>query len=227
MENTTDKPLLSLAPGSRLLLMRHGRTEYNRLGIRCGGDVDIPLDEVGRSQAMATGAQIRAAGIAVHWMTTGTLIRLRQSAEIVAEALGIREVAHDPRLNERRLGDWNGQAITETEAALRAGVAPPGGESSDEFRERVLGWFREFQWRVGDNPGLMVVSKGVCRILGEALTGRNHPLDNGRLLAIEADETGRCVVSELLETTPIHIPSLTNQTASAASINPGDVHAAH
>ena len=41
----------------RVLLWRHGRTEWNLVN-RFQGNRDVPLDEVGRAQAMAAAANL-------------------------------------------------------------------------------------------------------------------------------------------------------------------------
>ena len=48
--------------GRALLFMRHGETEFNRRKVRCGGDVDIPLTELGEAQARAAGKGVSVCG---------------------------------------------------------------------------------------------------------------------------------------------------------------------
>lgn len=173
--------------------MRHGQTDYNRRHVRCGGDVDIPLDAVGRKQAGDVGCLLKAAQQPVAWIVASMLQRTDETARIVGECLGGVPLSHDPRLNERQLGEWNGLPIDQTEARLRAGDMPPGGESNAVFRARVQSWLGDFLPLLVE-PGLVVASKGVGRILGELLLGAAGPaMGNGSLLLFEGTPSGNRV----------------------------------
>lgn len=148
---------------------RHGMTEPNRLGVRCGGDMDVPLLEEGREHARAIARELQRREAHPRLILTGTLARTQETARIVAEALGGLAIECDEVFNERRLGGWNGLPIADTETLLAAKVTPPGGESEAEFGARVG---RALQRIEPHAPlGLLVVSsKGVGRIL-HALSG--------------------------------------------------------
>src|SRR5437764_11145661 len=49
-------PMSSSRP---LVFVRHGATQANIAELRCGGDLDVPLIELGRCQAVATAQRIR------------------------------------------------------------------------------------------------------------------------------------------------------------------------
>lgn len=148
----------------RFLFMRHGETEYNRRGVRCGGDVDIPLTDRGEEQARAAAARIQAEHAGIDMILAGPLLRTRRTAEIVADALGGCPVITHDGLLERRLGDWNGLDIESTQADLAAGVTPPGGEAEGEFRARVAAALTDILGR-GHRLPLLVGSKGVGRVV--------------------------------------------------------------
>lgn len=167
---------------TRFLFLRHGCTEYNQAGLRCGGDVDIPLNAEGRLQATAAAHTIAASGWPLAWIVTSPLQRTRATAAAVAATLGDMAVNLDPRLYERRLGAWNGQPAELTESALRRGETPPGGESRAEFRARVLAWLEDWRPRLAE-PGLIVASKGIGRVLSEELTGEDCRAENCQVLA--------------------------------------------
>jgi len=81
-----------------IFLARHGETEWNRVG-RWQGSTDIPLSEVGRDQALALAERLRGRGITeAH---ASDLSRARETAEIVAAALGVAPVRLDARFRER------------------------------------------------------------------------------------------------------------------------------
>lgn len=182
-----------LPPGCRFYLMRHGQTDDNRRQVRCGGDVDVPLNATGRDQADALGGWLKSAGLGITWIMSSTLQRTDETARRVAAQLGLMSLDCDPRLNERRLGEWNGLPIAATEAWLRAGQTPPGGESAADFRTRIEVWLADTLPRF-DQPGLIVASKGVGRVLSEILTGAaGLPMDNASLLHFEGSAAGNRV----------------------------------
>lgn len=122
---------------------RHGETESNLLG-RYAGHNSEPLTDAGRSQMSGLAAQLGLLGIKEVW--TSEVARARESAELVGDVLGI-PVRADPRLNELRMGPWEG--LTEAQVAdrfpdayglwctLPDRVALDGRETLDELAARV------------------------------------------------------------------------------------------
>ena len=94
-------------------LARHGQTESNVLE-RYGGRSPEPLTTTGRAQISGLAAQLALAGIGEIW--TSEIVRARESAELVGVVLG-KPVRVDQRLNEMRLGPWEG--LSEQEVADR------------------------------------------------------------------------------------------------------------
>jgi probable phosphoglycerate mutase len=165
--------------------VRHGQTEYNRREIRCGGDLDIPLTEIGARQAGRVAGQLQTAGAAIGLIVTSPLQRTHRTAEIISAALGGLEIVLVPGFIERRLGDWNGRPIKDTEPLLRAGRTPPGGESEAEFHARIETTLDSLRPLLDRRP-LVVASKGVARVLGEIL-GIEERLDAANAQIIEFD----------------------------------------
>ncbi|MEV4057860.1 bifunctional RNase H/acid phosphatase [Amycolatopsis sp. NPDC049688] len=134
---------------TRLLLLRHGQTEMSALR-RYSGRGDVPLTELGRSQAAAAAKRLAATdGLVVDGeavpIVSSPLTRTKQTAQAVADALGGRVETH-PGLIETDFGEWEG--LTFAEAADRdpelhrswlsdSSVPPPGGESFDVVHRRV------------------------------------------------------------------------------------------
>jgi 2,3-bisphosphoglycerate-dependent phosphoglycerate mutase len=169
----------SSACPSPLLFMRHGATALNAAGLRCGGDVDLPLTELGHCQAVLAAQRLAALRPRVGVIVVSALQRTRQTADIVGRSLHGVETLVDAAFNERRLGTWNRRPIAETQAELAAGVTPPGGESNDEFTQRICDAVAATLVPLLDQRPLLVASKGVARVLGE-LCGHSasEPLDN-------------------------------------------------
>lgn len=181
---------MQLPPGTRFFLLRHGRTDYNRRLVRCGGDIDIPLDAVGRRQAEIAGCLLRDAREPINSIVSSCLQRTAETARIVSAHLGQAPIHHDVRLDERHLGEWNGLPIAATSAWLAEKRTPPGGESEAVFSARVLSWLNEHLVTV-NRPGLVVASKGVGRVLMEALSGEaGVAMPNGSLLLLEGSASG-------------------------------------
>ena len=134
---------------TRLLLLRHGQTEMSALR-RYSGRGDVPLTELGRTQAAAAAKRLAAMdGLVVDGeavpIISSPLTRTKQTAQAVADALGGRVETH-PGLIETDFGEWEG--LTFAEAADRdpelhrswlgdSSVPPPGGESFDVVHRRV------------------------------------------------------------------------------------------
>jgi len=88
----------------RLYLTRHGRTHWNQQG-RFQGSVDIPLDEVGRTQAAEIVEKLRGK---VQVAVSSDLSRARETARIIADALNIPLLDPEPELRERGYGILEG-----------------------------------------------------------------------------------------------------------------------
>ena len=130
------------AAPTTLLLLRHGQTPLS-IERRFSGIGDPELTEVGRAQAAA--AASRLATSAATSIVSSPLARARQTAQAVADALGL-PVEVDEGLRETDFGDWEGHSFSEVrkkwpremEAWLAStAVAPPFGESFDETTTRV------------------------------------------------------------------------------------------
>lgn len=126
----------------RLLLIRHGQTEYNQTG-RMQGQLDIPLSAVGRDEAR------QAAEGLVDWpigtIVSSDLQRAVDTASAIAAASRL-EFTTDPRLRETDLGEWSGRGREEVDASfpgarshwrLHPLWAPPGGETRLEVSARA------------------------------------------------------------------------------------------
>lgn len=134
---------MQLETGSAtLILMRHGETAWNREK-RIMGDLDIPLNELGKKQCANAAALLD--GFGVDRIVTSPLMRAAQTAEIVASRLSVPVIA-EPRLVEVRFGQWQGKTYEEVAADPRylAFAADPvanptaGGETAACVQRRGL-----------------------------------------------------------------------------------------
>jgi probable phosphoglycerate mutase len=165
-----------------LYFVRHGVTEPNFRGFRCGGDLDLPLMDIGCDQAYLLAKHIDKMNLRIGVIVTGSLIRTRQTASIISAVLGNVPIEIDPLFNERRLGQWNNRPIAETEELLAAKVTPPGGESEDDFTRRVEAALENLR-PLFDRRPLLVSSKGVGRVLNGLLGGEGRmQVGNGEIV---------------------------------------------
>ena len=151
----------------RLILLRHGQTEYNATR-RMQGHLDTELSDTGVEQARAAALMMRELGVGK--IVASDLSRARRTAEIVAAVLGL-DFTVDERLRETHLGQWQGKTHAEVDSAdarVRAhwrnnpGWAPPEGESRldvarrarpvvDELMASYSGW---------DESSVLIVAHG-------------------------------------------------------------------
>ena len=129
----------------RVILIRHGETQWNREGRVQGYHADSPLTETGRGQARALAERLARERVdALYASDTG---RTRGTASPIGAATGLR-VIHDAGLRERNYGAFEGRTFTEVERDFPAEYGrfrtrdphyvPPGGESAAQFRDRVM-----------------------------------------------------------------------------------------
>lgn len=95
------------------MLLRHGRTAHNADG-RIQGQLDVPLDELGRVQADALGTVFAADPPTV--VVSSDLARARATAQAVCDHVGL-PLGIDPRLRETHFGQWQG--LTGEEVSVR------------------------------------------------------------------------------------------------------------
>ena len=163
----------------RLILLRHGETEYNATS-RMQGQLDTVLSDRGVAQAHAAAKELRGLGISK--IVSSDLMRAKHTADVVGADLGL-PVGVDTRLRETHLGDWQGKTHSEVDNAhdgaravwrTDASWAPPRGESRLEVAERAREVVDELmrgyrQW--DDSAVLLVAHGGTIAALTASLLG--------------------------------------------------------
>ncbi|MDH3752425.1 MAG: histidine phosphatase family protein [Acidimicrobiia bacterium] len=131
---------------TRLLLVRHGESNATVQGILAGELHCTGLSDLGRRQAAALARRFDADGVhAVDALWSSQLPRARETAEILATALGGLEPNIDADLEEQRPGDADGTRFADFADRFgrvdhrRAPFTPmaPGAESFAGFHHRV------------------------------------------------------------------------------------------
>lgn len=154
-----------------MLLLRHGRTQWNTIG-RAQGHADVPLDEVGEQQVRVAAGLLTALQPDRLW--SSDLTRAHQTALAVAEQCGL-EVTVDPRLREFDVGERQG--LTWEESVERfpwilAGVGlgerlrdVPGAEDDQAVLARVAPAVEEALAALGPGETGVVVGHGAAHKL--------------------------------------------------------------
>jgi glucosyl-3-phosphoglycerate phosphatase len=156
----------------RLLLVRHGQSEWNA-GRVLQGQADIPLSALGRAQAETLAPVIAA--LKPCRAVTSDLSRARETAL----RLGHGDARPEPGFREIDVGIWQGKPIAELQAADAAAYAgwragthrPADGEGWEDFLSRI-GAALKVEIDAGDARTLLVVCHGgVIRAALQALCG--------------------------------------------------------
>lgn len=121
----------------RIILVRHGQTEWN-IERRYQGQQDTDLTDLGRQQMVSAASWLESESI--DKLVTSPLKRAKESADIVAEACGLHTQI-DHRLTELYLGRWEGQPYsTGRRVDNWFKLAPHGGEKGTLFHNRIKNW---------------------------------------------------------------------------------------
>jgi len=176
---------------NRIVLVRHGQTEWNREE-RFRGRVDIDLDETGLKQAEA------AAETVARWEVTAIysspLKRAMTTAEAIAKRLNLA-IGPLEGINDMDFGAWQGLAIAEVRERYPQlfdlwryhpdRLVIPQGESLDEVRDRAVAAIDEVVAKRKDQTVALVSHRVVCKVLLCHLLG----LDNSHFWQIAQDAT--------------------------------------
>ncbi|MFP7364385.1 bifunctional RNase H/acid phosphatase [Corynebacterium callunae] len=147
---------------TRLLLLRHGQTAMSAAR-QYSGRSNPPLSALGEQQATAAARRLAQRG-GIDAIVSSPLLRTRQTAEAVADALGMKVRIVDG-LIETDFGLWDGKTFDEArdldpelhDKWLKdTSVAPPGGESLQAVHRRVKGVRQELQKEYGAANVLVV-----------------------------------------------------------------------
>jgi broad specificity phosphatase PhoE len=157
---------------ARVLLVRHGQSEWNAIG-RWQGQADPPLSDLGRLQAREAAQAIGA----VDAVWSSDLQRAVGTAHIIAEHVGVGPVVVDPDLRERDAGAFSGLTREEIEERfpgyLAARRRPPGWEADQHLLARALGVLDRIAAEVPGGDVLVVTHGGLIYTIEEHL-GADH-----------------------------------------------------
>src|SRR4051794_39324245 len=124
------------ASKQEIALIRHGQSTANASGV-WQGQLEFPLSEEGRRQAVEAGRALR--GVEISGIYSSPLSRAFETARIIARKSGFSgEVVAMPGLMERHGGTLQGKTWAEQEA------------NNPEFVEKFLALPEEERWAFAD-----------------------------------------------------------------------------
>lgn len=186
-----------------LCVTRHGETDWNASGILQGW-INVTLNKQGRRQAREMAAQFDAAGFAAVW--SSPLLRARETAEIIAPLIRLPYPRFHDGLMERNFGIFQGipkaelAELNPVELQLILKRNPAGhfegGETMDEFADRVLGAVADIGMRHSGERALVITHGWVMDVLTRHVNGLprhailNMKRRNGESLWLKAGSAG-------------------------------------
>lgn len=189
----------------RILLLRHGETDWNRVD-RIQGWGDISLNDRGLQQARAASQFLATEYSDVDRLVSSDLPRTVETAEAIASTPAFEhlDIEYDRRWRERNFGVYEGHRGDRffeeyPEYAVIDGVedakrnCPEDGESYVDFRDRVLeGWS---ELKSEDGTVLLVTHSGVIRTVIAAVEGLDikrvlleYDVENGSITEVVFDD---------------------------------------
>ena len=157
---------------SKLVLVRHGQSEWNAKNLFTGWK-DPKLTDLGIQEAIKAGDLLETRNLKFDLMFTSDLFRAQETGRLILERMNQTDiqVIEDQSLNERNYGDLAG--LNKDEAREKWGeeqvhiwrrsfdVPPPGGESLKNTAERVLPYFElEIMPKVKEGLNILVAAHG-------------------------------------------------------------------
>lgn len=165
--------------------IRHGQTDWNKIH-RLQGQIDIPLNEEGRNQALELQSLLHNLDIAHVYHSP--LSRAHETMHIACKYLDVPKIPLDA-LKERHFGEWEGTEWDEVKKDTHMHVVPQNGESYAEFHERTLGAINSMLEASAGNV-LFVAHAGTFRALCRVIDTHFAAVHNCQLFHFVApDET--------------------------------------
>ena len=162
---------------TRLLVLRHGQSEWNAQG-RWQGQADIALTPEGIQQAQQAALKLGKFDL----IATSSLQRALRTAQIIAEHKNMSDLHIDDRLKESHIGPWQGLTYAEIEAGwpgfLESRRQPEDFEPNLQVVQRMTEALIEVADKCRGGQALIVSHSGAIRTLRRELKVSDHRLEN-------------------------------------------------
>lgn len=169
----------------RLLLTRHGQTDWNVAG-KIQGKTDIELNETGIKQAEETREKLL--GEKIDLIISSPLKRARKTAEIIGRGRNI-PILFDKGIEERCFGKFEGKTAEEFDFDeiwnYKINKQYEDAESVGALFERVQGFLRKLKEEYQDKTVLLVTHGGVTVPIRATLEGIPEEMEVLRGLGID------------------------------------------
>ena len=162
--------------GQRIILWRHGQTDWN-IENRFQGHSDIPLNDTGHRQVKKAAPLLK--NLAPDRIISSDLIRAQQTAQALADICHL-PVAIDAGLRETHGGKWEGKT---------------GAQNREEDFERFVNWLD------GDDQPAGETGEKRSFIAQRAVSAIERALDNSinTLIVVTHGGTARCILGKMLD----------------------------
>ena len=163
--------------GPRLLLVRHGETDWNKAG-KFQGQIDVPLNDNGREQSRRAAEFLK--DVKLDFAISSSMLRPKETAEIILKYHGDLQLELRDELREISHGLWEGKFELEIEEAYPGlleewktspeTVQMPEGENLQHVWTRAIASWRQIVQSVS-GTGIVVahdaINKAIlCHLFG-------------------------------------------------------------
>ena len=160
---------------TKLLLVRHGQSEWNGMG-RWQGKANPPLTDLGKEQALLAAKKLPDFSI----LASSDLVRARETAEIFARAHDKEpnDILIEPQVQERDAGEFSGLTRDEIDKKFPGYLAqnrwPSGWEPDDVLIKRLREGLGRIIASSTESDSIVVVTHGGCIYALESLLGEEY-----------------------------------------------------
>ena len=161
--------------GNNYFLVRHGEAEHNVKDI-LSNKADNPhhITEKGKKEIEDAIKQIKDKKIDVIY--SSPFVRTKESAEMISESLGIKEIIYDDRIGEVNTGDLNLMPTAEYHKMFptvenRFDEAPKNGETLMQMKNRVTGFLYDIDKKYSGKNILVVTHEFVIWLMNAGAIG--------------------------------------------------------
>ncbi len=160
---------------TKLLLVRHGQSEWNAMG-RWQGKANPPLTDLGKEQALLAAKRLPDFSI----LASSDLVRARETAEIFANAHNKKpsDIFIEPQVQERDAGEFSGLTRGEIDKKFPGYLAqnrwPSGWEPDDVLIKRLREGLGRIIASSTESDSIVVVTHGGCIYALESLLGEEY-----------------------------------------------------
>lgn len=160
---------------TKLLLVRHGQSEWNAMG-RWQGKANPPLTDLGKEQALLAAKKLPDFSI----LASSDLVRARETAEIFAKAHDkeSNDILIEPQVQERDAGEFSGLTRDEIDKRFPGYLAqnrwPSGWEPDDVLIKRLREGLGRIIASSTESDSIVVVTHGGCIYALESLLGEEY-----------------------------------------------------